>query len=358
MGTQRWTRERAWQWYDGRPWIRGFNFIPSNTINGVELWQEEGFDSVMETVVNELSFAAELGYNSVRMSLPFFVWKHQREGFKKRLGRFLDEARRREITMMPVLFSDCCVPRSIYREPHFGKQPDPIPGHFGGSVITPFDGTKQVGYIPADDEENWKDLELFVKDLLSTFGSDERVLMWDIWNEPGNSNRGDKSLRFMLKAFQWAREQDPIQPLTAGWWGNALEFPAQYLADPAETTPIEQAAIENSDILTYHYYGDLPHLRTVTEYLKQHELPMVNTEWLHRPFGSLIEDCLPFFKRERIGSYHFGFVNGKRQFNEPWDMIRQMDGIDLTLWMHDILYRDGRPYNESEVALIKSVQRE
>jgi len=347
---KKWTEEEIWEWYNNRPWIMGCNFIPSNCINNIEIWQEYNFDKVLNVIDKELGIAEETGFNSVRMVMPFFVWKYQTKGCKRRLDQFLSLAYKHGINLMPVLFDDCCVPKEFY-QPKFGEQPTPVPGHHGGIVITPFDGSSKVGYNLCDDIENWPDLEMYVKDLISTFAKDERIIIWDIWNEPGNSNRGTRSLAFMEKVFEIAREQDPIQPLTAGAWN----FSDKFFESPDNLSVIEKRAIELSDIVTFHYYGDYEHTVKLIEVLKEYKRPLIITEWLHRPFGNLVETHLPFFKNKKIGCYNWGLVNGKTQTHEPWDSIRNIPGLDFSKWQHDLYHNDGTPYDGKEIKIFQSL---
>ena len=37
---QKWSKEKAWEWYNSRPWIRGFNYISCGAVNRIEQWQE------------------------------------------------------------------------------------------------------------------------------------------------------------------------------------------------------------------------------------------------------------------------------------------------------------------------------
>lgn len=352
MGT-RWTQAQAWAWYDSRPWIVGCNFVPSTCINVEEIWQEFQFEDVIRVVDRELAIAAETGLNSVRMLLPFFVWKYQGEGFKKRIDRFLTLANRRGITLMPILFDDCgCRPKRFFREPRFGKQPDPVPGVHGGVRSTELPEPGEPNWHLCDDLENWPLLERYVRDIVRTFASDERIIAWDIWNEPGNSGRGNASAAAMEAAFSWAREEHPVQPLTAGPW----EFYGKYFHTraPGELSPIESKAVELSDVVSFHYYGDLDHTMQLVNAFKRYGRPVLITEWLHRPFRSLVETHLPFFKKERIGCYHWGLVNGKTQTHEPWDWIRGMN-LDFSLWQHDIYKGDGTPYREEEIRIFRQL---
>ena len=39
----RWTAERSHEWMDKNGWLVGCNYIPSNAINQLEMWQSETF---------------------------------------------------------------------------------------------------------------------------------------------------------------------------------------------------------------------------------------------------------------------------------------------------------------------------
>ena len=69
-----WPKEKAWAWYNAQPWIRGVNFVPSDCVNFVDLWQEHGFEERFATAERELALAAETGFNTVRLFLQFEVW--------------------------------------------------------------------------------------------------------------------------------------------------------------------------------------------------------------------------------------------------------------------------------------------
>ena len=143
---ERWTEQQAWDWYNARPWITGFNFIPSGSISGIELFQEYGHDEAFRDAAKELALAASLGFNSIRVYLPFYIWRVQHDAFIKHLDQLLDLLGKYNMTMMPVLFNDCSVPKSKYKEPDLGPQPEPVPGYFGGSPVTPFDDDTPVSY--------------------------------------------------------------------------------------------------------------------------------------------------------------------------------------------------------------------
>ena len=96
----RWTPEQAHAWYAKQPWLVGCNYIPSNAINQLEMWQADTFDPA--TIDRELGWAASLGFTSVRVFLHDLLWQQDREGFLKRLDQFLAIAERHHIGVMLV----------------------------------------------------------------------------------------------------------------------------------------------------------------------------------------------------------------------------------------------------------------
>ncbi|KKM92953.1 hypothetical protein LCGC14_1213170 [marine sediment metagenome] len=60
----RWTATQANAWYAQQPWPLGCNFIPSNAINQLEMWQAATFDPA--TIDRELGWAAFLGFDPMR----------------------------------------------------------------------------------------------------------------------------------------------------------------------------------------------------------------------------------------------------------------------------------------------------
>jgi len=224
----RWAIEEANDWYARQPWLVGCNFIPSSAINQLEMWQAETFDPA--TIDRELGWAADLGFNTVRTFLHDLAWEADPGGFKQRIGQFLEIASRHGIRPMLVIFDDCW-----NSDPKVGLQPTPKPGiHNSGWVQSPSVAVVNRG-VPA-----WGRLETYVKDVIGSFAEDERVLLWDLYNEPGNSNNGEKSLPLVQAVFEWARAANPSQPLTVGVW--------------FENQALNEFQIAASDVITFHHY--------------------------------------------------------------------------------------------------------
>lgn len=351
----RWSKEKAWDWYNQRPWVMGINYVPAITLHCIELWQADTCRQVMKSVREEFALMEDIGLNSVRMFLPFHMWYHEKAAYLDRLEVFLDELAKRGITMMPVLYNDCVgFGRPKVIEPHKtqGWQKYDI-GHHGGHKANPFTGERSLkGWILWDEPEWRPVLEAYLRDVIGRFRNDERIYAWDIWNEPGNSNRHDMSIPFLKRSFEIAREMDPIQPLTAGPWS----YPEKYGIGPAaDVEPIQRAALDESDILTFHQYENIDRVRSVVHKLQQEGRPMLNTEWLNRILDNLMEDNLPLYNQENIGSYSWGLVAGKSQHFLPWDELWNRRELPLNRWQHDLFDTYHTPYDPNELSLMRSL---
>lgn len=348
---RRWTPEEAWQWWDAHPWMMGLNYVPSCT-PGLSIWQEDTREEALKIVLPQLDLIEKLGFNSVRMWVPFEIWYHDRDKLLDRLDAFLDLLDERGIGMMPVIGNDCVRygrPDDIRIEKPVGVQPFDW-GHHGGHIDNPFIGDKERrGWIYWDEEIYRADCEDFLHALFARFSQDKRIHMWDMWNEPGNSNRFGMSIPYIMRAFEIARSYDPIQPLTACVW----RYPKNYGVDMAvQISEIERLAIDLSDIISFHQYSSFDEVKATIAMLEREKRPMANTEWLHRIYGNFVQDNLPYYFEKKIASYHWGLVAGNSQHYLPWDDIKGNPALDYTRWQHDIIRQDGvTPYDPAEIKL-------
>ncbi|MBE0539953.1 MAG: cellulase family glycosylhydrolase [Verrucomicrobia bacterium] len=343
----RWTPEQANAWYAGQPWLVGCNFSPSTAINQLEMWQAETWDPV--TIDRELGWAGGLGFNSVRVYLHDLAWQQDRHGFLKRMDQFLGIADRHGIGVMFVLFDGVWDP---FARP--GKQREPYPHrHNSGWVQSP---AQEILKNPARQDE----LKEYVQDVIGRFRTDRRVQVWDLYNEPDNpvpqyrdvelKNKAEMALLLLQKSFLWAREVNPTQPLTSGVWiGN---WP-----DPDKLSPTERVQLEKSDVISFHCYGPIEEAKKCVEHLKRYNRPLLCTEFMARPLGSRFDPVLGYFKEHKVGAYCWGFVDGKTQTIYPWDSWTKQYTGEPDPWFHDILRRDGTPYDAAEVEYIKQLTR-
>jgi hypothetical protein len=327
-----WTTEQAWSWQKEYGWLRGCNFIPSTAINQLEMWQEETFDP--ETVNRELGWAESIGMNCMRVYLHHLAWETDPEGFKKRIGNYLDIAGKHKISTIFVFFDDCW--NATYAA---GKQPEPKPGvHNSGWVRDPGDL-----YFKGDTATVSPMLEAYVKDILTAFKDDRRIVLWDLYNEPGNGDYGyDNVLLLLKKVFLWARTVNPVQPLTAG------------VNNPS--SPLNVFQLENSDIITYHDYESLEHHRQTIDSLKKYGRPTVCTEYMARTNNSTFQTIMPLLKAENTGAINWGLVAGKTNTIFAWNTPLP-DTAEPPVWFHDIFRKDGTPYSQEEIDCIKNMAR-
>ncbi len=323
-----WTAEKANTWYAEHKWLTGANYIPATAINQLEMWQAATFDPA--TIDKELGWAEGLGFNTLRVFLHSVAWTADAEGFKKRVGQFLSIADKHHIQPLFVFFDDCW-----NKVPKPGLQPAPKTGmHNSGWMQDP-------GQPASADTANFAGLEKYVKDVLSTFAHDKRILLWDLYNEPGNSGKGDSSVPLLKKVFEWSRAVNPDQPVTAGLWDWTL-------------TNLNALQMSNSDIISYHNYDELPlHLRVVS-ILKSFGKPLICTEYMARTRNSRFATILPMLKKENVGAINWGFVDGKTNTIYAWD-TPLADGSQPVEWFHDIFKKDGTAYREDEVNLIRKL---
>lgn len=326
-----WSVEQAQAWGDEHGWLRGCNFNPSTAINQLETWQAESFDP--ETIDRELGWAEEIGMNCMRVYLHHVAWEVDKEGFKGRMNQYLDIADSHGIKTIFVFFDDCW--NATYQA---GKQPEPKPGvHNSGWVRDP-------GDLLHEQPELMNTLEVYVKDILTSFKDDQRIVMWDLYNEPGNSGYGNKSMPLLKNVFEWGWEIRPSQPLSVGVWKLSL-------------SDLNKFQVENSDIITYHNYEGPEKHQAAIDSLKAYNRPMVCTEYMARRNNSLFQNIMPILKKENVGAINWGLVAGKSNTKYAWDEPIP-DGSEPPLWFHEIFHPDGTPYSQEEVDLIKSLTLE
>jgi len=344
-----WSKEQANTWYDKQPWPVGCNFIPSTAINELEMFQAETFDTA--TINRELGWAAAIGMNTVRVYLHDLLWQQDAPGFQKRLETFLAIAARHHIKPIFVLFDSCWDPF-----PALGKQHDPKPFvHNSGWVQSPgFNGLKDSTQYPR--------LEAYVKGVVEKFANDDRILAWDIWNEPDNTNnsaygkvelpnKAEYVLPLLQKSFEWARSVNPSQPLTSGVWAGDW-------SSPEKLKPIEKVQLDQSDIITFHNYENGEEFEKRIKWLQPLGRPLICTEYMARGNNSFFESTLPIAKKYKVGAVNWGLVDGKTQTKYAWNSWDKKYNTEPDPWFHEIFHTDGKPYKQKEVDLIKKLTSE
>ena len=362
---ERWTAAEANTWYEHQVWFVGSNYIPATAVNSIEMWQADTFDAA--TIDRELGWAHSIGMNAMRVFLHHLLWEQDAKGFKERINKFLDIADRHGIKVVFVLFDSCFDPN-----PHLGPQRPPIPG------VNITSWAQGPGRERLEDKSQWPKLEGYVSDIVTSFSKDQRILAWDLWNEPTSKAPSKKDLiegaayeasyaagvphyedqeskhkaqltRELLEmVFVWARSAQPIQPLTSAVFYPPNDWDTNHL------TATERVQINQSDIISFHNYSPPKEFEHQARQLQHYGRPLICTEFMSRPAKSTIEGILPIGKRMDIGMFNWGLVDGRTQTRFPYDSwSKPYTDHEPDVWNHDLLRANGAPYRTSETELIK-----
>lgn len=372
----RWSKEMANKWYAELSWLVGCNYYPATAINQIEMWQASTWDP--NTIAKELDLAQSIGMNTLRVYLHDLVWADDKEDFYSRMDVFLSLCQDRGIQPSFVFFDDC-----HYPNPHLGAQPLPVAGwHNSGWVNCPArDVANRFAEGKASKEEVSR-LKGYVQETLRRFDGDERVLYWELYNEPGRGNGengdmgtvsmdehksasiGDRSNRLVYESWVWAREVAPSQPISSCTQGSLGK----------DNIAINQA---NADIFSVHSYAPPKKFEEAIVEAKKPGRPVIVTEWLARTNGNTVEECLPILKKHKVGAINWGFVMGKSGTIWPWssrvdpetkaplnlntkrsagEVVRPGESYpEPELWFHDLFRPDHTPYREDEIAIIREL---
>jgi len=354
----KWTKERAWEWYNALPWLRGCNYLGSDCVNRIDQWQEYGFESKLATAEREFALMESIGYNTIRIIVEYEVWEKQHDGFMDRLEKYITAAAKHGISVMIVLSNECSVRGPEFVPAQFGEQQHDLGFHGGKDFKVWYQHGADNRYNLLDDPAVAPKYYDMVAEIMTKYKNDPRIIVWNLMNEPGNG-RGTKSKPHLQKFFEIGWDIDPIQPLCADVWRG--------MKNGRPTTEMECLALDLSDVVSYHSYSTYYKNVLIIKQLQAYGRPILNTEWLSRVSNNTIQEMLPLFFLEKIGCYNWGFVAGKNQTYEPsqgvWRKYEEkgyeaVKHIDFTKWQHD-LYRPGGnfPYDPAEIEIIKQLTK-
>lgn len=338
---ERWSEEKANEWYARQQWPVGCVFMPSYAGTPVELWGAEYFQP--DVLDRELSLAQDLGFNVIRLFMCDIVWQNDPEGYMDRLEQTIALAHKHGLRILMTFYTN----GGTIKNPYVGPQPQPVPG-IHNSVWMSSPGKDIV-----NNPEKWPIIEKYQKTIMTKYKDDNRVLAWCLYNEPENT-KGFDTLPFIRAVYKWAREVNPSQPVTAPMWtcpGN-----------PTSNLPIVSFICENSDIISFHCYSNYHDTKRLLNFCQQFNRPVFCSEWMARTKGSDYYSILPLFKKYKVGSFSYGLVNGKQQCHLPWNP--EENGVKVpfkhepAVWFHDLFHKDGTPWNENEVLFIKEMTAE
>lgn len=322
----RWSEQKANNWYKQQPWLCGFNYIPAYAINYTAMWDKTSFDAV--AIDKELALAAQSGMNVLRAVLQYAVYADDPDYFLKTLDAFAAICDKHHIKFVPALFDDCVF--GINTDPKIGIQPEPLKGWYAWAW------SPSPGHSMVVDSTTHPKLIAYVQAVIGRFKNDQRILFWDLYNEPTNGGLGSTTFPLLIKVVAAARSVNPSQPISIDIWN--------------ENKRLNAIALAASDIITFHNYGDKEALIKQIKDLKQYNRPVINTEWMNRPNGSTIANNLAVFYTEKVGCMLWGLVNGKTQTELPWG--HRPGDPEPKIWQHDLYHGDFTPYDATEIELL------
>ena len=321
VGT-RWTPQAAHAWAARRGWKQGANFLPSTASNQFEMWQPDTFDA--PTISRELGWARALGFDAMRVFLHDQLWGADGETFLERVDTFLSIADSHGIGIMLVLFDGCWDPR-----PSTGPQQPPVAGvHNSRWAQAP--GAAILG-----NASRHADLEGYVRAVVRRFKYDERVLLWDAFNEWDNGNvpsygsagpawagrselpplhKAQASRALLERTIDWVRAERPKQPLTAGVYSAPTgDDEADRYRDASGRWVLDQV-----DVVSFHDYGAIGSMVRKVQELQELGRPIICSEYMARGTGSTFDPILGYLRAQSVWAFNWGLVAGRSQTNIPW----------------------------------------
>jgi hypothetical protein len=345
--TPQWSPSAASDWYARQPWMIGANYIQSNTVNQIEMWQPETFDG--DRIDMELGWAENLGINTLRVFLHELLWEHDSGALTSRMGKLLKIAEKHKMRVIFVLFDSSGDPF-----PELGHQRQPKPGVRNSLWV------QSPGARGLTDPTQVENALKYAEEVVAAFSIDKRVLAWDVWNEPDNTNatsyanselpNKEEVVRALLpKMFQYARAGVPTQPVTSGLWKGDW-------SSSATLSPIEKIQVELSDFISFQNYDGAQEFEKRVKWLQAFHRPVVCTGFLARNQGSSIEAILPIALKYDVGALVGDLVQGKTQKWLPWDSWQTpYVGREPSVWSQDLFRTTGPLYRPEDADVIRQM---
>lgn len=349
---RRWTKEEAWAWQKKVGWLRGCNFIGSDCASRIDMWQSYKSDEHLMTAEREIALCEKIGFNTVRLIVEFDVWAEEHDSFMDMLEKYVALSAKYGQKVMIVLANEAVLCRGEkYIPKQLGEQVYALGYHQGRFPLTPEQKALTPYHELEREETREKYLEM-VREIVKKYRSDERIVCWNVYNEPGITIGVERAVPLIKTMFDTVRECDPAQPLASDiWYWNDLEH----------LRPNDKISSELSDVVSWHCYKPMKDFVIDYEVLKRLGRPILLTEWLNRINKQSVREMYPLLYLERLNCWCWGFVAGKTQTYEPWDSLWDQyeasggkKDFDFTLWQHDLLRPNLRPYDPKEIEMITS----
>lgn len=286
-----WSEQQAQEWFDRHSPIIGINH-PEPPCDAVS--QDEA-----------LQRAAQIGYNSVR-------WWPGGWNYIQSVEEYAKIADKHGMNCAPVF----------------------------GFTHVPTSATDSAG------------MEKTVREIIRYFRGDERIIMWDIWNEPLMSGENcAKQMEWIRKIAQWCREEGCTQAITS----SILWDPEISAATENSYTAVRRAAEKEMDLHNFHDYamqeGHSSNINyVINRFKKIDNRPLVCTECLTHTNGSGMAMSLSEYSKHKIGFYTWGLYACDPNWEVRWGRSAYYAYEPM---FHNILYAGGDPIDERELEYVK-----
>jgi endo-1,4-beta-mannosidase len=200
---------------------KGVNYYPSYAHNTIEIWSIYN----NTTVDMELSFAEEMGFNCIRTWINYHGFKRSKKRILKDIDRFLILCEKHGLKCIFTPFCSCYV--DLYDR----SKDKAYATSFLENFQVPPEEMKNVeaywkrylsypqspGYTMLD-RKYWNVLEHYLSDLIEPHSGDERILAWDIMNEPFAFPTMDKQriVNFLKHMCMFSNNIAGSIPITVG----------------------------------------------------------------------------------------------------------------------------------------------
>ena len=218
-----------------------------------------------------------------------------------------------------------------------------------GMTVAPVFNFGNTYFDMADHQSALKQMETQVRAIIKHFRGDDRIILWDIWNEPSlNDDKTGERMQWIAKMVQWCQEEGCTQPITASIvWDSGVNC-------NNSTATGNRLVRENTerlmDLHNYHDYTCQDGFNAETEsmvnrFKRMDNRPLVCTECMQRVSGSGYARTLIDFAKYNVNFYTWGLYSCRSNWDVRWDYSLY---YNWDVMFHNALYSDGEPVDETE----------
>lgn len=229
--------------------VRGALYFPARAWNHYQMWAEYD-ESIIE---RDLGYADRINLNALRTWLNFEFWLEDRDECERRFDHFLSVADDHDIRILVILFE--------------GVGKAPTVEHLNDRNPETATAVSSPSFDIITNRNRWNETRAFVQWVLERYRDDDRLLGFEVMNEPGWSQAKKQFAKGMFETL--VRNRGSV-PLTVG--STSLINELEYLD-------------WGTDILQFHYNFPV-NRRTFHEALERVQIirdnfdaPVMLTEW-------------------------------------------------------------------------------